>query len=144
MAGPDLAIDSARVGKLPLTAGVDVEEDAVLPAIAALSLAGFGGAPLAVPAENPRLQKLRSGIGTYGWCAWCDAAVCSPTGLWNHSKCLADAVGQRDGSKVSAFYITRKGIEVLGDAHGGMANRHRSNLPDGARLLGGLERAELD
>ena len=34
--------------------------------------------------ENPRLIKLRQGVGTYGYCAWCDAAVSSPTSLWNH------------------------------------------------------------
>ena len=54
-------------------------------------------------------------------------------------RCWAERWG-----KVSALYVTRKGTEVLDDAHGGMANKHRSNLPDGARLLGGFERAELD
>ena len=34
--------------------------------------------------ENPRLVRLRQGTGTYGYCAWYDAAVSSPTGLWNH------------------------------------------------------------
>ena len=33
--------------------------------------------------ENPR-AKLRAGNATYGYCAWCDASMTSPTGLWNH------------------------------------------------------------
>ena len=34
--------------------------------------------------ENPRLIKMRLGIGTYGYCAWCDAGMSNPTTLWNH------------------------------------------------------------
>ena len=34
--------------------------------------------------ENPRLIKMRQGVGTYGYCAWCDAGMSNPTNLWNH------------------------------------------------------------
>ena len=34
--------------------------------------------------ENPRLVKMRQGVGTYGYCAWCDAGMSNPTNLWNH------------------------------------------------------------
>ena len=34
--------------------------------------------------ENPRLIKMRQGIGTYVYCAWCDAGMSNPTTLWNH------------------------------------------------------------
>ena len=34
--------------------------------------------------ENPRLIKMRQGVGTYGYCAWCDAGMSNPTTLWNH------------------------------------------------------------
>ena len=30
------------------------------------------------------LIKLRQGVGTYGYCAWCDAGMSNPTTLWNH------------------------------------------------------------
>ena len=34
--------------------------------------------------ENAKLFDLRKGLGTYGYCAWCDAPVGSPSGLWNY------------------------------------------------------------
>ena len=34
--------------------------------------------------ENPRLAKMRQGVGIYGYCAWCDAGMSNPTSLWNH------------------------------------------------------------
>ena len=34
--------------------------------------------------ENPRLIKMRQGVGTYRYCAWCDAGMSNPTTLWNH------------------------------------------------------------
>ena len=34
--------------------------------------------------ENAKLFDLRKDLGTYGYSAWCDAAVSSPSGLWNN------------------------------------------------------------
>ena len=41
-------------------------------------------ADVALFVENPRLVKMRQGVGTYGYCAWCDAGMSNPTNLWNH------------------------------------------------------------
>ena len=41
-------------------------------------------ADVALFIENPRLAKMRQGVGVYGYCAWCDAGMSNPTSLWNH------------------------------------------------------------
>ena len=41
-------------------------------------------ADVALFIENLRLVKMRQGVGTYGYCAWCDAGMSNPTNLWNH------------------------------------------------------------
>ena len=51
--------------------------------------------------ENPRLIKLRQGIGTCGYCAWCDAAVSSPTSL-NLDPLSDSSLGEHAGSAVHA------------------------------------------
>ena len=107
--------------------------------------------------ENPRLVKLRAGMGTYGYCAWCDAAVSSPTALWNHYETVHSVsmqaapytppsvwqtlLGREMGARIRALCCTRKGVEVLGDSgrEQGLVIMDRGRLPEWASCLGGSQ-----
>ena len=79
--------------------------------------------------ENPRLSKMRQGIGTYGYCA----GMSNPTNLWNHYETVHSVsrqvapftppsvwqtlLGREMGARTEHLIrCTFKGTEVLGDA----------------------------
>ena len=82
--------------------------------------------------ENPRLVKMRQGVGTYGYCAWCDAGMSNPTNLWNHYESVhavsmqvapftppsvwQTLLGREIGSEDRALCCTFEGAEILGDS----------------------------
>ena len=99
-----------------------------------------------------------------GYCAWCDASVSSPRGLLEplcdydavHGinmqvapftpPSVADTAGKGGGSSICTLFVTRKGVEVLGDSttKGRPGILGRRYLAEWAGSAGRIEGVELD